>query len=108
MSTTVSGGVSGKLFRDMLLSLDTVLCIHCLLPCLHVRCKYQGVYPPVPRSEEDFDPAELRHITTSTPYLRLVFVIEVIHILTGWNLPVRGFKSTCVHQKYLLPIIPPY
>lgn len=40
--------------------------------------KYQGVEPPVDRSEEDFDPAAKYHIIASVPYLRyfISFVIQ--------------------------------
>lgn len=36
-----------------------------------LREKYQGVEPPVDRSEEDFDPAAKYHIVSNVPYLRL-------------------------------------
>ncbi|ELT90797.1 hypothetical protein CAPTEDRAFT_185362 [Capitella teleta] len=36
----------------------------------NLRCKIQGVSPPSPRSSSDFDPAELSHISSDTPYLR--------------------------------------
>jgi peptidyl-dipeptidase A len=35
-----------------------------------LRLKYQGVRPPVARSEEDFDPAAKYHVAASTPYAR--------------------------------------
>jgi peptidyl-dipeptidase A len=35
-----------------------------------LRKKYQGVMPPVPRSESDFDPGAKYHIPASTPYIR--------------------------------------
>lgn len=35
-----------------------------------LREKYQGVEPPVDRSEEDFDPAGKYHIIADVPYLR--------------------------------------
>ncbi|CAH6776291.1 angiotensin-converting enzyme-like protein Ace3 [Phodopus roborovskii] len=34
------------------------------------RLKYQGLCPPVPRSEEDFDPGAKFHISASVPYIR--------------------------------------
>lgn len=43
-----------------------------------LREKYQGVEPPVNRSEEDFDPAAKYHIIASVPYIRyfVSFVIQ--------------------------------
>ncbi|XP_049717325.1 angiotensin-converting enzyme-like protein Ace3 [Elephas maximus indicus] len=35
-----------------------------------LRLKYQGLCPPIPRSEEDFDPGAKYHISASIPYLR--------------------------------------
>jgi peptidyl-dipeptidase A len=35
-----------------------------------LREQYQGVEPPVERSEEDFDPAAKFHTVASIPYLR--------------------------------------
>jgi peptidyl-dipeptidase A len=35
-----------------------------------LRTKYQGIAPPVPRSEADFDPGAKYHIPASTPYIR--------------------------------------
>ena len=35
-----------------------------------LRAKYQGVAPPVARSEEDFDPGAKYHIPGNTPYTR--------------------------------------
>jgi peptidyl-dipeptidase A len=31
---------------------------------------YQGIVPPVPRAEDDFDPAAKFHIPDNTPYIR--------------------------------------
>ncbi|XP_020730930.2 angiotensin-converting enzyme-like protein Ace3 isoform X2 [Odocoileus virginianus] len=36
----------------------------------NLRLKYQGLCPPVPRSEEDFDPGAKFHISASLPYIR--------------------------------------
>ncbi|XP_056647591.1 angiotensin-converting enzyme-like isoform X1 [Diorhabda sublineata] len=43
-----------------------------------LREKYQGLEPPVDRSEEDFDPAAKYHIVADVPYLRyfISFVIQ--------------------------------
>jgi len=35
-----------------------------------LRLKYQGVVPPVPRSEADFDPGAKYHVPSGTPYTR--------------------------------------
>ena len=35
-----------------------------------LRRKYQGVAPPVPRSEADFDPGAKYHVPANTPYVR--------------------------------------
>ncbi|EDV25300.1 uncharacterized protein TRIADDRAFT_37492 [Trichoplax adhaerens] len=35
-----------------------------------LRTKYQGIIPPVSRTEEDFDPGAKYHIPGSTPYIR--------------------------------------
>ncbi|KAM4622364.1 angiotensin-converting enzyme [Discoglossus pictus] len=44
----------------------------------NLRLKYQGVCPPVPRSESDFDPGAKFHIPASVPYIRyfVSFVIQ--------------------------------
>ncbi|ESO94197.1 hypothetical protein LOTGIDRAFT_118685, partial [Lottia gigantea] len=42
-----------------------------------LRCKYQGISPPVKRTEEDFDPGAKYHIPANTPYIRY-FVSYVI------------------------------
>eukprot|EP00071_Canis_lupus_P044971 XP_022278528.1 angiotensin-converting enzyme-like protein Ace3 isoform X1 [Canis lupus familiaris] len=36
----------------------------------NLRLKYQGLCPPIPRTEEDFDPGAKFHISASVPYLR--------------------------------------
>jgi peptidyl-dipeptidase A len=36
----------------------------------NLREKYQGVAPPVPRSEQDFDPGAKYHVPANTPYAR--------------------------------------
>ena len=37
-----------------------------------LRSKYQGIKPPVPRSEDDFDPGAKFHIPADVPYVRFV------------------------------------
>jgi peptidyl-dipeptidase A len=43
-----------------------------------LREQYQGVSPPVPRSEEDFDPGAKYHIPGNTPYARyfIAYVLQ--------------------------------
>jgi peptidyl-dipeptidase A len=43
-----------------------------------LKARYQGVAPPAPRSERDFDPAAKNHVATNTPYVRyfLSYVLE--------------------------------
>ncbi|KAK6182477.1 hypothetical protein SNE40_010158 [Patella caerulea] len=43
-----------------------------------LRCKYQGISPPVMRSEDDFDPGAKYHIPANTPYIRyfVSFIIQ--------------------------------
>lgn len=38
-----------------------------------LRTKYQGIKPPVKRSEKDFDPGCKYHIPANTPYIRFEF-----------------------------------
>lgn len=41
-----------------------------------LRTKYQGIKPPVERSEKDFDPGCKYHIPANTPYIRfLKFIV---------------------------------
>ncbi|NXE84768.1 ACE enzyme, partial [Cochlearius cochlearius] len=44
----------------------------------NLRMKYQGLCPPVPRSEDDFDPGAKFHIPANVPYIRyfVSFVIQ--------------------------------
>ncbi|XP_067869242.1 angiotensin-converting enzyme [Heterodontus francisci] len=44
----------------------------------NLRLKYQGLCPPVTRSEEDFDPGAKFHIPSSVPYVRyfVSFIIQ--------------------------------
>ena len=40
---------------------------------VHFRCKFQGISPPVERTEDDFDPGAKYHIPGNTPYIRYSF-----------------------------------
>ena len=43
-----------------------------------LKARYQGVAPPSPRSERDFDPGAKNHVASNTPYVRyfLAYVLE--------------------------------
>ena len=41
-----------------------------MLLFFYLRTKYQGIVPPVKRTEADFDPAAKYHIASGTPYIR--------------------------------------
>lgn len=42
-----------------------------------LRLKYQGIAPPVARSEEDFDPGAKYHVAANTPYARY-FLADIL------------------------------
>jgi peptidyl-dipeptidase A len=42
-----------------------------------LRRKYQGVAPPVPRSEQDFDPGAKYHVAANVPYMRY-FLADIL------------------------------
>jgi peptidyl-dipeptidase A len=42
-----------------------------------LRLKYQGVAPPVARSEQDFDPAAKYHVAANVPYMRY-FLADIL------------------------------
>ena len=42
-----------------------------------LRLKYQGVAPPLPRSEEDFDPGAKYHVAANVPYTRY-FLADIL------------------------------
>lgn len=42
-----------------------------------LRKKYQGVVPPIPRSEQDFDPGAKYHIPSNVPYTRY-FIARIL------------------------------
>ena len=75
-----------------------------------LREKYQGVSPPVPRSEADFDPGAKYHIPGNTPYTRyfLSFILQFqIHKAlcdaSGFKGPLNEcsiFGSTEAGKKY--------
>ena len=42
-----------------------------------LRLKYQGLVPPVPRSEKDFDAGAKYHVASNTPYARY-FIADIL------------------------------
>ncbi|XP_060075095.1 angiotensin-converting enzyme-like [Ylistrum balloti] len=60
-----------------------------------LRCKYQGISPPVERSEEDFDPGAKYHIPGNTPYIRY-FVSFIVQF--QWH------KALCDEVGYVGPL----
>jgi peptidyl-dipeptidase A len=75
-----------------------------------LREKYQGVVPPVARSEEDFDPGAKYHIPGNTPYTRyfLSFILQfqfhkALCDASGFKGPLNEcsiFGSTEAGKKY--------
>ncbi|XP_057374872.1 angiotensin-converting enzyme-like [Daphnia carinata] len=45
----------------------------------NMKLKYQGIVPPIPRSEKDFDPASKFHIVSNTPYIRY-FLSSILQV----------------------------
>jgi peptidyl-dipeptidase A len=60
-----------------------------------LRLKYQGVVPPVPRSEADFDPAAKYHVAANVPYTRYFLA----HILE-----FQFYRALCNASGYKGPL----
>ena len=60
-----------------------------------LRLKYQGVAPPVPRSEADFDPGAKYHVATNTPYMRY-FLAEILEF--------QFYRAMCKEAGYTGPL----
>ena len=60
-----------------------------------LREKYQGVAPPVARSEEDFDPGAKYHIPSNTPYIRY-FLARIYQF--------QFYKAMCDASGYKGPL----
>ena len=60
-----------------------------------LRAKYQGVAPPVARSEADFDPGAKNHIPTNVPYARY-FLARIYQF--------QFFKAMCDASGYTGPL----
>uniref|UniRef100_A0A3Q3INI6 Angiotensin-converting enzyme n=1 Tax=Monopterus albus TaxID=43700 RepID=A0A3Q3INI6_MONAL len=61
----------------------------------NLRLKYQGVCPPVSRTEEDFDPGAKFHIPANVPYVRY-FVSFIIQF--------QFHKALCEAAKHVGPL----
>jgi peptidyl-dipeptidase A len=58
-----------------------------------LRLKYQGVRPPVVRSEADFDPGAKYHVPANTPYMRY-FLADILQFQLHRGLcQAAGFKG---------------
>ncbi len=60
-----------------------------------LRLKYQGVAPPTPRSEADFDPGAKYHVASNTPYMRYFLA----HILE-----FQFYRALCKESGYTGPL----
>lgn len=60
-----------------------------------LRLKYQGVAPPVSRSEADFDPGAKYHIPSNTPYMRY-FLARILQF--------QFYRSLCKEAGYSGPL----
>ncbi|XP_069469916.1 angiotensin-converting enzyme-like [Ambystoma mexicanum] len=79
----------------------------------NLRLKYQGLCPPVPRSEGDFDAGAKFHIPANVPYFRyfVSFVIqfqfhEALCKAAGYNGPLHKcdiYKSTEAGKRLGMP-----
>jgi peptidyl-dipeptidase A len=75
-----------------------------------LRRRYQGIVPPVPRTEADFDPAAKFHIPDNTPYTRyfLSFILQfqfhkALCAASGSKLPLyecSNFDSKAAGEKF--------
>jgi peptidyl-dipeptidase A len=60
-----------------------------------LRLKYQGVVPPVPRSESDFDPGAKYHVAGNVPYMRY-FLADIYEF--------QFYRSLCRESGYKGPL----
>ena len=60
-----------------------------------LRLKYQGVAPPVARSETDFDPGAKYHVASNTPYMRY-FLADILQF--------QFYRSLCKEAGYKGPL----
>jgi peptidyl-dipeptidase A len=58
-----------------------------------LRTKYQGIMPPVPRSEKDFDAGAKYHVPANTPYMRY-FLADILQFQLHRGLcQAAGYKG---------------
>jgi len=60
-----------------------------------LRLKYQGVVPPVPRSEDDFDPGAKYHVAGNVPYMRY-FLADILEF--------QFYRAMCKEAGYTGPL----
>ena len=60
-----------------------------------LRLKYQGVVPPVPRSETDFDPGAKMHVAANVPYMRY-FLADIYEF--------QFYRALCKESGYKGPL----
>jgi len=60
-----------------------------------LRLKYQGVAPPVPRSEADFDPGAKYHVAANFPYMRY-FLADILEF--------QFYRAMCKEAGYTGPL----
>jgi len=60
-----------------------------------LRLKYQGVVPPVARSEEDFDPGAKYHVAANVPYMRY-FLARILQF--------QFYRAMCQASGYTGPL----
>jgi peptidyl-dipeptidase A len=60
-----------------------------------LRAKYQGIAPPVARTEADFDPAAKYHVAANVPYSRY-FLAAVLHY--------QFYRALCKEAGYTGPL----
>ncbi len=60
-----------------------------------LRLQYQGITPPVPRSEQDFDPGAKYHIPGNTPYTRY-FLARILQF--------QFYKAACEQSGWTGPL----
>jgi peptidyl-dipeptidase A len=63
-----------------------------------LRLKYQGVSPPVPRSEKDFDPGAKYHVPANVPYTRY-FLAHILQFQFHRTLTEIAGETGPVHRR---------
>lgn len=68
--TTHTGGSYGNFaFKTAIISVFAIFCL-LIKFCLTNRKQYQGIKPPVERTEENFDAGAKYHVPANVEYLR--------------------------------------